>query len=356
MNRFAIAAASLIVATVSMGGCEKEPYPTLFALCESGDATPERIQAFLDLGVNVNSTDNNELGWTPLHAAAGGRLAPTRKSPTRPSTSPVDVVDRDSEIVTFLIKAGADVNVQSNFGNTPLHFAAGFNNPEVVTLLLEAGADLNAQSLFKSGHTPLHFAAGFNNPEVVTLLLEAGADVKAKDEYGRTTLHFAAESNENPEVVTVLSKAGADVNAKSHTRDKTPLQLAAWRNANPEVLTALIEAGADVNAKADNGGTPLDLAAAANENPEVLMVLIKAGADVNAKSESGLTPLHAAAANNENPEVITILLNAGADVNARDKDGITSLDWAISPPRGKPKPKNAEVLRAAGGKLGKDLP
>jgi ankyrin repeat protein len=39
-------------------------------------------------------------------------------------------------------------------------------------------------------------------------------------------------------------------------------------------------------------------------------------------------------------------------VNAKDNDGKTPLDRASE----RNKQKNAEVLRAAGGKLGKDLP
>ncbi|MDB4775900.1 ankyrin repeat domain-containing protein [bacterium] len=63
-----------------------------------------------------------------------------------------------------------------------------------------------------------------------------------------------------------------------------------------------------------------------------------------------------AAPTNENPEVVTLLIKAGADVNAKSESGRTPLDFAISPPYGSPKPKNAEVLRAAGGKRGQDLP
>ena len=64
------------------------------------------------------------------------------------------------------------------------------------------------------------------------------------------------------------------------------------------------------------------------------------------------TPLHCAAYGNENPEVLTILIEAGADVNVKNVDGETPLDRAEDGY----KPKNADVLRAAGGKLGKDLP
>ena len=87
MDRFAITATSLIAATVSIGGCEQEPnrqpdpealatvavpapeperteYSTLLELCESGDATPERVQEFLDLRVDVNA--KSEEGATPL--------------------------------------------------------------------------------------------------------------------------------------------------------------------------------------------------------------------------------------------------------------------------------------------------
>ena len=206
MHRFAIAAASLIAATGFIGGCEQEPtsqpeperveYFTLLALCESGDATPERIQEFLDLRVDVNAKE-------------------------------------------------------------------------------------------KYGRRPLHFVAYNENTEVIAILIKAGADVNAKDERGRTPLYYAAQNNEDPEVVTTL---------------------------------------------------------------------IKAGADVNAKDELGITPLHGAAYSNKNPEVITTLIKAGADVNDKTGFGSTPLELAISPPFGSPKPKNADVLRAAGGKLGKDIP
>jgi hypothetical protein len=42
-------------------------------------------------------------------------------------------------------------------------------------------------------------------------------------------------------------------------------------------------------------------------------------------------------------------------VHAKDEDGVTALDRTTSPPEGKTQAK-AEVLRAAGGKLGEALP
>ncbi|MDG2020871.1 MAG: ankyrin repeat domain-containing protein [Phycisphaerales bacterium] len=128
MHRFAIAAASLIAATVSIGGCEQKPdrqpdpealatvavpapeperteYSTLLELCESGDATPERVQAFLDLRVDVNA--KSEEGATPLHVAAAKNENP--------------------EVLTTLIVAGADVNAKTDFGITPQDSAMGKN-------------------------------------------------------------------------------------------------------------------------------------------------------------------------------------------------------------------------------------
>ena len=44
---------------------------------------------------------------------------------------------------------------------------------------------------------------------MVQLLVEKGADVKAKDKYGTTVLHLAAEGR-NEEVVQLLVEKGAD--------------------------------------------------------------------------------------------------------------------------------------------------
>ena len=45
------------------------------------------------------------------------------------------------EVVQFLIKNGADINVQTKAGWTALHYAAGWKMSECVDLLLKCGAD-----------------------------------------------------------------------------------------------------------------------------------------------------------------------------------------------------------------------
>ena len=163
--------------------------------------------------------------------------------------------------------------------------------------------------------------------DTVSDCLMSGADVNARNEDGRTPLHWAALHNENPEVFTVLLDAGADVNAKLEW-GATPLNFVAAHISNLEVLTVLLDAGADVSARDKYGNTPLYRAAMTNDNLEVFTVLLDAGADVNARNEVGSTPLHYAASRAENPEVLILLLDAGADGTAVNDDGETPFDLA----------------------------
>jgi ankyrin repeat protein len=214
---------------------------------------------------------------------------------------------------------------------TPLMYAAGYNqNPEVITILLKAGADLKARDV--ANRNALICAAMSNpNAEVITALLKAGASIEAQDIVGMTPLMYAAEHNQNPEVVSTLLKAGANIKARAKGMlGRTVLACAAISNPNAEVIATLLEAGADIETRDELGGTALLSAAANNQNPEVVSTLLKAGADIEARNGYGTTPLMAAAYGNPNPEVITTLLKAGADAKAKNSEGKTAFDYAQS--------------------------
>ncbi len=231
------------------------------------------------------------------------------------------------EDVINSLRSGADINARDQYGNTPLHKAAGYGSPSVVTALLDSGADFNARDVY--GYKPLHEAAQGNpNPAVTVALLDAGADVNAVSGDGDTPLHFANDES----VIAVLLDAGADVNARNDS-GSTPLHWAGidfFEGPNPAAATLLLKAGADPQVRNDEGETPLHIAASVYSDGDLatMAALLDAGADINARNESGQTPLHKAASYNENPALIAALLNAGADPDASDEHGQTSLHVA----------------------------
>ena len=199
--------------------------------------------------------------------------------------------------------------------------------PEQIQAAINAGAKIDDRD--NDGETPLMYAAWFNeNPEVIKLLLDAGARINDRDGLGETPLMHAAIGNENPEVIKLLLDAGARINDRDGLGE-TPLMYAAWFNENPEVIKLLLDAGARIDDKDVIGRTPLMHAAMYNKNPDVIQLLLDAGAMIDDTDDVfGETPLMYAAAGNENPEVITTLLNAGADPTIKSKEGKTALDYA----------------------------
>jgi len=138
----------------------------------------------------------------------------------------------------------------------------------------------------------------------IKYFVSQGANVNAKDDDGKTSLHFAARES-NIEVIKFLVYKGADVNAKTRG-EATPLHGAAIRG-NVEVVKFLVSKGADVNAKTSGEAIPLH-GAASWGNVEVVQFLLSKGADVNAKNDNGKTPADMARGNDE---IIKILKGGG---------------------------------------------
>jgi protein-tyrosine phosphatase len=81
--------------------------------------------------------------------------------------------------IRFILEVGANVNLVSKEGSTPLFYACLFGLNDVVSLLLARGALPNIVNA--KGLTPLHNAAAANNLPLVVMLIRHGADVNMRD-------------------------------------------------------------------------------------------------------------------------------------------------------------------------------
>lgn len=96
----------------------------------------------------------NHCGTTPLLAAAGmGVTAPGEEAADLKSAL---------EVVKYLVKQGADINVKDDRGESVMHAAAYKSAPELMALLDELGADIKVwHQKNKSGWTPLKITQGY---------------------------------------------------------------------------------------------------------------------------------------------------------------------------------------------------
>lgn len=162
----------------------------------------------------------------------------------------------------------------------------------------------------------------------VTEILDNGGDIKARDERGRTTLHWAAAFGEKPGVVALLLDRGADIDAREED-GWTPLHGAAQTEVNStELVVVLLDRGADIEVRNEDGATPLHVAAAHSKAPAIVAVFLDRGADIKARDNDGETPLHWAAAVSNTPEVVALLLDRGADATVQNAAGRTPFDNA----------------------------
>lgn len=124
----------------------------------------------------------------------------------------------DADLVKDLMARGADPNKPAR-GWAPIHAACTSGHLAGIRVLLEAGADVNVAS--GEGTTPLMMAVGSQMSAsaagVVKLLLENGAKTGVPDCNGRTALHLAAERGDL-ETCRLLIEAGEDLHARYQTR------------------------------------------------------------------------------------------------------------------------------------------
>ena len=200
----------------------------------------------------------------------------------------------EADIVSLLLDAGADANVQNRYGLTPLIQSSITGNGEIISMLLDAGADANARTL--QGDTALMNAAKAGSVQGVQALIEAGAGVEARDGYSfQSPLMWAAAFNQ-AEIVRILAENGADVNARS-----------------AELIFSGIQQGG-VQGDFPNGGLTSLHHAARENGVETVEVLLALGANPSAVDPQGISPLRVAATN-ENLDIAKILIEGGANLN-----------------------------------------
>lgn len=118
---------------------------TLYKACKLGD--PDLVESLLKSGGN----DVNLLidGWSCLHEASMHRC-------------------QFCKITELLLEHGANVNIQDNLGNTPLHMAIIYHCKENAKLLYEYKADIHLKN--KNGSSSVEVAKSLQDNEILQIL------------------------------------------------------------------------------------------------------------------------------------------------------------------------------------------
>jgi CubicO group peptidase (beta-lactamase class C family) len=154
------------------------------------------------------------------------------------------------------IDAGSNLDIEDDFGSTPLVIATTFGHTEAARVLIEGGADVEIRS--SDGSSPIHVAAFFSRTDIVKALLDGGADRYSRNMAGATAFDLVGAPFEydrglydrfrsalaplgleldyeriemaRPEIADLLRPSAADLEATVYM----PLSREDWKVSTPE--------------------------------------------------------------------------------------------------------------------------
>ena len=146
---------------------------------------------------------------------------------------------------------GADINISSSYGWTPLMMAVYYNKPAIVRYLLSKGADKKKSN--KGGYTALKLARYYKRATLIGLL--GGKVVKVN--YNMRLLQAVYKNNYSA-AVTALA-GGAKANALARSSGWRAVHYASYFG-NVKMIQLLVSKGASLTSRTVSGDTPLTLA------------------------------------------------------------------------------------------------
>lgn len=280
--------------------------------------TPERLGSFIESVVAIDEV--GAVGFTALMLAAE--------------------LNDNPDVVEYLISEGANPDFRTRTGQTALMSAAlNEYTDEMIVALAENGADVNIENEY--GLTPLSASFMFSSrPEntmrllsfessKLQMIIPAGSDINYRTSRGYNILMLELRNNCDSETAEALIGEGVDLSARD-AAGWSAGTIAAVYNTHPEVLELLYEHSVDFHVSGEENFTTLMLASARNIEPDIISLLIENGENINAATDSGYTPLMFAACVSLNDEIVSMLINAGADVSMKTIAGTTAWGFIQS--------------------------
>lgn len=259
----------------------------------------------------------------------------------------------NTEVMNFLIKKGAKVNVMDSHGFSPLNFAAanGQANTKVYDILLSNGANLK-KDINHDGANALLLAISSDKDFALTnYFISKGLDLKSKDNFGNTAFNYAVKSgdidllnslikkgvsyNDNAMIMATQAGRGRKANNVSFYQYLETLKInpnskgingenalhnIARRPNQIEEIRYFISKGVNINDKDNDGNTAFMNAASSNSDIATLEMLLPSLKNINEINKEGASAL-AMAVQNNSPEVVEYLIGKGADINVVDLKG-----------------------------------
>ena len=270
-----------------------------------------------------------------------------------------------SEALALLFEAGVSPQITSKYNFTLLHHLA--RHEESQYHLKPKGAVANTTALLLDNKVSAirkddnenmcsyHYAARNGLAEMVEAMAERGVKLNMTDKEGNTGIHIACEYVKHSaysktvseedffRVVKAFAKGGVDIDEKNNY-DKTALKFAVESNAKKiaAFLSGALTDESDAAAIAAGGMTLHE--AAEKGDAEAIKAIAGTGAGLNelkdaeAYKSGGCTPLAIACAFLQEGAV-EALLTCGADPSFKDGNGKAALSYILSGLRESPNPR-----------------